>query len=383
MIEQHFVNARVVTRETDFHGGVVVVDGRISVVEPDLVAAPGALDMEGDFLIPGLVDLHTDNLERHYEPRPGVTLDAIGAVLAHDGMMATAGITTVFDSLSLHGDRKGFDRGAALAPMLSALNAAREEGILRADHQLHLRCEVTNPGLLKLLEPQLDNPLLRLLSIMDHTPGQRQWRNMSPADMRKMALSYGASEQEIDQHMIERLSERAADAAHANREAVAAIAREYRIPLATHDDESIEHVADAVAIGAVIAEFPVTLEAAAEARRRGMAVLMGAPNLIRGGSHSNNVSAAEVAKAGYLDGLTSDYAPISSLRAAFCLTELPFGMPLAAAVATVSATPAEIVGLTDRGVIASGRRADLVRVMRSKGGWPVVRGVWREGRRVA
>jgi alpha-D-ribose 1-methylphosphonate 5-triphosphate diphosphatase len=383
MAEQRFTNGRVVAGAAVIDGGVVVAGGRIAAVDASLGAGPGTLDLEGDFLIPGLVDIHTDNLERHYEPRPGARWDSLGAVLAHDAQMAAAGITTVFDSLSLHGHRNSIDRGAALVPMLSALEAAQGEGILRAEHFLHLRCEVSNAELMETLELYLDDPHLRLLSLMDHTPGQRQYRNIDVEEMRRRAVHRAEEGDTVDDMVAGWLRGETAGHAPANWAAVARIARERGLPLATHDDENAEQIAIARRDGAAISEFPVTLEAAAEARRHGLAVFMGAPNLIRGGSHSGNVSAAEVVAAGYLTGFASDYIPMSMLRAAFRLAEPPFGLPLAAAIATVTSAPAAATGLSDRGEIAAGKRADLVRVSLSRNGWPVVRGVWREGRRIS
>jgi alpha-D-ribose 1-methylphosphonate 5-triphosphate diphosphatase len=383
MNQTRFSNARIVTRDRDFIGGVVLADGRFAAAEPDLAPASDAEDMAGDYLIPGLVDLHTDNLERHYEPRPGAKWDALGAVLAHDGEMVSAGITTVFDSLSLHGDKKGFDRTSALAPMIAGVTAAHDGDMLRADHYLHLRCEVTNPGLGPILDTYSAHSRVRLLSVMDHSPAQRQWRNMSEMDQRKLVVALGWDEADVDEAEEGWRSNKLASVVQDNRAMVIDLARKLDLPLAMHDDESIEQVREAKEAGAVVSEFPVTIEAAAEARRQGMAVIMGAPNLIRGGSHSGNVSAAEIARAGFLDAMASDYVPLSPLRAAFRLTEAPFHMPLAQAIATVSLNPARIVGLDDRGEIAPGKRADMVRIRLSHDGWPVVRGVWREGRRVA
>lgn len=383
MTEIRFANGRIVTPDAVIDGGLVVADGQITAVEPGLQRGADALDLEGDFLIPGLIDIHTDNLERHYEPRSGVHWDALGAVIAHDAQMASAGITTVFDSLSLHGHRKSIDRQAALVPMLSSLEAAQDEGILRAQHFLHLRCEVSNAELLPTLERYLDDPALKLLSLMDHTPGQRQYRNIDVEEMRRRAAHRRREGEDIDELVESWL--RGETAAHAsdNWAAVARIARERGVPLATHDDENEDQVREAKGAGAVISEFPVSLAAAAEAQLQGLAVFMGAPNLIRGGSHSGNVSVAEVVSAGHLTGLASDYIPVSMLRAAFRLTEAPFLMSLPAAIAMVTAAPAQATGLTDRGEIAVGLRADLVRVALSQDGWPIIRGVWREGRRVA
>ncbi|MEW6018134.1 MAG: alpha-D-ribose 1-methylphosphonate 5-triphosphate diphosphatase [Pseudomonadota bacterium] len=380
MTEVRIFSDKVVTPSGQIAAELVLSGDVIAAVTPSRAPSADALDWRGDFVIPGLVDIHTDNLEKHYQPRPGALWDAYGAALAHDGQCVTAGITTVFDSLSLHGRKDGLDRKDALGPMIDAMDRAQADGALRADHLLHLRCEVTNPELLKLLEPHADNPRLRLLSLMDHTPGQRQTANVERLQER-MAAS-GRSPEEIEEVLARRHAGRDPGVAYDNRRKVVAFAREYGLPLAAHDDETLEHVEEAQDDGCAIAEFPVTLAAARRARELGMAVAMGAPNFVRGGSHSGNLSARESAEAGVLDILASDYVPLSMLRAAFMLMD-ETGWSPEDAVATVTRGPARAVGLTDRGEIAVGQQADLVRVSRRSDGWPIPLEVWRLGRRVA
>lgn len=374
-----FSNA-VVTPEGQFSAEVVIRDGVIVAVDGGAGPSREALDWSGDILVPGLVDIHTDNLEKHYQPRPGALWDAYGAALAHDGQCAAAGITTVLDSLSLHGRKEGLDRKTALGPMIGGMDQAQADGALRAEHLLHLRCEVTNPELLSLLEPHADNPRLKLLSVMDHTPGQRQTSNIAALEARMVAA--GRSEAEIEETVARRHAGRDPSAAHDNRRSVVAFAREYGVPLCAHDDATIEQVEEAHADGCVIAEFPVTLVAAQAARGYGMAICMGGPNFVRGASHSGNLSARECAQHDVLDILASDYVPLSMLRSAFMLID-DFGWPPERALATVAARPARSLGLTDRGEIAPGQRADLVRVSRRSGGWPAPVEVWRQGLRVA
>ena len=380
MTEVRIFSDKVVTPSGQIAAELVLSGDVIAALVPGRAPSADALDWRGDFVIPGLVDIHTDNLEKHYQPRPGALWDAYGAALAHDGQCVTAGITTVFDSLSLHGRKDGLDRKDALGPMIDAMDRAQADGALRADHLLHLRCEVTNPELLTLLEPHADNPRLRLLSLMDHTPGQRQTANVERLQER-MAAS-GRSPEEIEEVLARRHAGRDPGVAYDNRRKVVAFAREYGLPLAAHDDETLEHVEEAQDDGCAIAEFPVTLAAARRARELGMAVAMGAPNFVRGGSHSGNLSARESAEAGVLDILASDYVPLSMLRAAFMLMD-ETGWSPEDAVATVTRGPARAVGLTDRGEIAVGQQADLVRVSRRSDGWPIPLEVWRLGRRVA
>jgi alpha-D-ribose 1-methylphosphonate 5-triphosphate diphosphatase len=379
-MEQRIFSDNLLTPDGLVVGEAVIRDGVITAVDLRTSPSAQALDWTGDWLVPGLVDIHTDNLEKHYQPRPGALWDAYGAALAHDGQCAAAGITTVLDSLSLHGRKEGLDRKQALGPMIAGMDTAQADGALRAEHLLHLRCEVTNPELLSLLEPHADNPRLKLLSVMDHTPGQRQTTNVGGLQARM--IEAGRSEAEVAEMIAVRHAGRDPSLAQANRRSVVAFAREYGVPLCAHDDATVEHVDEAHDDGCVIAEFPVTLEAARQARSYGMAICMGGPNFVRGSSHSGNLSARDCAEHDLLDILASDYVPLSMLRSAFMLID-DFGWPPQRALSVVAAGPARSLGLNDRGEIAPGQRADLLRVSRRTAGWPVPAEVWRQGLRVA
>jgi alpha-D-ribose 1-methylphosphonate 5-triphosphate diphosphatase len=371
-------NARIVTRDEVFLGTVSVKDGRIAALSRDSTIIPGALDCDGDYLLPGLVELHTDNLEKHVTPRPKVRWNIGAAVMAHDAQMATAGIVTVFDSLSCGDIIEGSARLANLTAMVEGVTQAQQSGHLRAEHRLHLRCEVSSANMVSLFGAFADHPLVGIVSLMDHTPGQRQF--MREDKYREYYMGkYHFSPAEMADFTL-RQQENAARYSDIHRSEIAAMCRARGLTLASHDDATIGHVAEALALGVHFSEFPTTVAAAQTAHDAGIRVLMGAPNLVRGGSHSGNVAAAELAQAGILDVLSSDYVPVSLLHGAFILSREALDLP--AAIATVSAVPAEVVGLNDRGEIALGRRADLVRVHDS-GELPVVRAVWREGRRVA
>ncbi len=373
-------NARVVTPDRVTKGHVAVVQGRIAAVGDGGSDAAGAIDLDGDFLIPGLIDLHTDHLERHFSPRPGVHWDGVAAAMSHDAQIACAGITTVYDSLALIGGRETNDRHQVMGPMIDGLSRAVAGRMLRADHRLHLRCEVVEHDVVERFSAYLDNPLLQLVSVMDHSPGQRQFTNIETykkAHMRVLKLNA----EEMDRMVVERM---AASREHGptNRTRLAELAREHGLAFASHDDETGEHVAESAALGVTIAEFPTTVTAAAACRANGMHIVMGAPNLVRGGSHSGNVAAADLAARGLLDILSSDYVPFSMLQAAFALSGPPHGHDLPSAIATVTRNPARAAGLDDRGAIEEGLNADLVRVS-LVGGMPVVRAVWHNGERVA
>ena len=372
---------RVVAPEGVVAAQVEIEDGHIVAIVPsETRSSSDAHDLGDDFLIPGLVDIHTDNLEKHYQPRPGAHWDSLGAALAHDGQCIMAGITTVFDSLSLHGRKDGLDRKEALAPMIAAIDQAGAEGLLRAEHLLHLRCEITNPELLSSVEPHLDNPRLKLLSVMDHTPGQRQTADLNR--FKERMEKAGTGRQELDAMLAEQTDWRDQTVAPKNRETIVALAREFGIALMSHDDATIEHVEESHQDGCVAAEFPVSLVAAQRARELGLLNVMSGPNFVRGASHSGNLSAQACAAAGLLDILSSDYVLLSMIRAAFMLVEAPFNWPIQRAIDTVAKNPAHVCGLTDRGEIKVGQRADMVRVYLSPTGWPIVRAVWREGQAV-
>lgn len=373
-------NARIVTEDDVFLGTVQVSDGRIADLDIGNSRASGAIDCGRDYVVPGLVELHTDNLEKHITPRPKVRWHAGSATQAHDAQMASAGITTVFDAISCGDILEGSDRLANLQAMADAVTEGHAKGHLRADHFLHLRCEVSSKTILDIFGALADNPLVRIVSLMDHTPGQRQFVH------RKKYLEYyqgkyGFSDEEMGA-FTRRQQENAVLYSDRHRKAIAEVCRGRGLTLASHDDATLEHVAEAVDLGIHFAEFPTTLEAARASKEAGMMVLMGAPNLVRGGSHSGNVSASRLAEEGCLDILSSDYVPISLMGAAFQLHKGPLGMTLPQAVATVAGNPAKVAGLDDRGTIAVGRRADLVRVQDTDD-LPVIRAVWREGRRIA
>jgi alpha-D-ribose 1-methylphosphonate 5-triphosphate diphosphatase len=374
-------NARIVLAYRVIERGWVAwVDGRIAEIgEGDVRGANE--DAAGDILMPGMIELHTDHLEMHYVPRPKVYWDPIASVVSYDAQLATSGITTVFDSLRVWTEdgTEGVDGRSAL--LADAIGGAREADILRADHFLHLRCEVPMPNVVDEARQLVGRPDVRLMSLMDHTPGQRQFRDEVKLRDYYRGKGGGMTDAQLDVLFARRFEYQKAYAA-ANLRAIVALAQQYEIPLASHDDTTEENVSDAIRDRVSVAEFPTTMEAARGLHEAGIGILMGAPNVVRGGSHSGNIAAVDLAREGLLDILSSDYVPSSLLMGAL---QLPMRVPaidLAAAVRTVTKAPAEAVGLADRGEIAPGKRADLIRVHIARD-IPVVRSVWREGRRVA
>ena len=371
-------NAHLVLPDRVLFGTVHVENGRITNVQPGRAAHPSAMDLDGDFLLPGAVDLHTDNLERQVQPRAGARWPSRSALLAHDAQCAAAGITTVLDALCV-GDL-GFDedRPRTCTEGVADITALAPTGLLRAEHYLHLRCELPAPGMPDLLAALVAHPLLRLVSLMDHTPGTGQYNDM--VRYRAMRLRDGENTIETNTR-IAHLQDQQRRHRPANRAALLAMCA--NIPgatLASHDDHTPQDIAENIADGINIAEFPVAMKAARAARAAGQTIIAGGPNVVRGGSHTGNVAVIDLLRAGLIDALASDYVPVSLVEAAFLAATLA-QIPLPQAVGLITEAPARMVGLTDRGRIEPGLRADLLRVHLHET-TPVIRQVWLAGTRV-
>ncbi|MCU1715886.1 alpha-D-ribose 1-methylphosphonate 5-triphosphate diphosphatase [Pseudomonas sp. 5P_3.1_Bac2] len=378
-VEQILTNAQVVTAQQSFIGTVLLRDGLIAAVEPGVSRLPQAQNLNGDYLLPGLVELHTDNLEKHMTPRPGVDWPSASAVLTHDAQIVAAGITTVFDALSIGDVNPKGKRMQQLPAMLEAIAEASRSGHVRADHRLHLRCEVCHPDTLSVFRDLLEHPLVQLVSVMDHSPGQRQF-----AKEEKYREYYMGKYHLSEAEMLEFIAEQKANSIEFSDRYRRSIVDECHLrglSLASHDDATLAHAQESAGLGMSIAEFPTTYEAAQASHQLGLKVLMGAPNIVRGGSHSGNIAAAELAQLGLLDILSSDYYPASLLQAALLLVEQDNDYDLPRAIATVSLLPAQAAGLTDRGEIRVGLRADLVHAQ-VHGAQPVIQQVWQQAKRV-
>lgn len=376
--ETVLTNARIVLEDSIVAGTLVVRDGRIAEISEGSTKV--GEDFDGDYLIPGLVELHTDHLEAHYSPRPGVRWDKTSAIQAHDAQVVTSGITTVFDCLRMGSDEDGGFVKGEMREMADAIQAAERDDRLRAEHLIHLRCEVSAEDVLDHFADFETDPYVRLVSLMDHAPGQRQFQTMEQYTL-YYKTKRGLSD-EAFAHFVARRQEASALYAAPHRDTLARSCAARGITVASHDDATLDHVDEAVGHGVKLAEFPTSFDAADASHKAGMSVLMGAPNIVRGKSHSGNIAARDLAERGVLDVLSSDYVPLSLLHAPFVLADELDSISLPRALAMVTSTPARTVGLDDRGRIDIGLRADLVRVRRHAG-VPIVRSVWREGRRVA
>ena len=380
MIETVFANAKIITENAIIHGTIMFADGVISSIDSGTRVPLGAIDCEGDYVAPGLIELHTDNLERHLTPRPKVNWPKRAAVLGHDRELAGAGITSVFDALRVgsEADQKshGYLRYAreTVDHILDQIN----HRALKVSHHIHLRAELCTETLVEELYEFSVNDRVRLVSLMDHTPGQRQFRDLSK-HREYLVGKHGYNDAEVEAHWT-KLRELQTLYLEKNRAATVAYATEVGAILASHDDTTLEDVLESDRLGITVAEFPTTLEAAEACRAKAQFIVMGAPNIVRGGSHSGNVAAQELARGGLLDILSSDYVPAALLNAAVSLGTLLEDM--AAGIRTVTACPADAVGFDDRGRIAPEKRADLVRFAMHDG-LPIIKSVWSRGQRIA
>jgi alpha-D-ribose 1-methylphosphonate 5-triphosphate diphosphatase len=378
MTETVLTNARLVLGNSVIEGSILFRGDRIVAIDPGRSSTAAAIDLEGDFVIPGIVDVHTDNLERQVQPRSNARWPSRSAMLAHDAQCAVAGVTTVLDALCI-GDL-GFDkeRIKTFQDGVIDLDALADAGLLKSEHFLHLRCEVPARDVLTLFDPVARHPRVRMISLMDHSPGVGQYADM--AFYRALRRRDGTPEDHIERRIVELQDQRARLRAPHRRALLDRVAGR-DVAIASHDDRTEEEVAENARDGIRIAEFPVTMAAAKAAKAHGMTVIAGAPNIVRGGSHSGNVSAADLLRARAVDAFASDYVPASLAEAAF-LSAAQIGIPLPDAIALITDRPARMALLPDRGRLEPGLRADLVRV-RVHQGLPVVRQVWRAGERVA
>ena len=377
--ETILTNALIVLPREVLPGTVVLRGGEIHEVQPGRSHLPGARDLEGDHLIPGIVDVHTDNLERQVQPRASARWPSRSAMLSHDAQTAAAGVTTVLDALCL-GDL-GFDTGRTqtFQDGVRDLDALAGTGLLKSEHFLHLRCELPAADMVPLADRVADHPRVRMVSLMDHSPGVGQYRDLARYKQMRVKQQ-NLTEAEVDRRIAELLAQRGELRERQRRWLLGRVAHR-NLPLASHDDATPEEVEANAADGILISEFPVSMEAAEAAKARGVAVIAGAPNIVRGGSHSGNVAAADLVRAGRVDVLASDYVPPAMVEAAF-QAAASGATTLPRAIAMITDTAARMVGLHDRGRVEAGLRADLVQV-RPHEGLAAVRRVWRAGQRVA
>ena len=379
MHSQIYTNYRLLLPTEEILGTLVIKNGTIADIQPGIVSQ--GQNGNGDYLLPGLIELHTDNLEKCISPRPGVRWNLDAAAVNHDRDLISSGITTVCDAIAI-GDvtpREDSLRLHHYAPMIEAIAEGQSVGRFSCDHLLHLRCELGYEHLYKIVEPYAEHPLLALISLMDHTPGQRQFVNIDKYKEYYQG-KHGVPETKMEEFIQMRLENQHRHAV-ANRQALVRMTQNKGISLASHDDATIDHVQEAIAEGVVLAEFPTTVDAAKEAHNNDLLVLMGAPNVVLGGSHSGNVSAMELVELGLVDIISSDYVPRSLLQSVFIISQQA-NKPLYEAIKLVTLNPAKAINLDSKiGTLEVGKRADFLTV-HNDGIVPRILEIYKNGQRV-
>lgn len=363
------------------HGSIRIEDELIvEVIEGS--APDGNSSLSGLIVIPGIIDLHGDMLERDIEPRPGARFPTELGLFELDKRLAASGITTAYAAVSFAWRQNDIRSQEKATEIINTINERREA--LLVDFKVHARFEVTNPLTAPILTELLEARKIDLVSIMDHTPGQGQYGDVDRY-INFMQTWLGVDLDVFEPGMQERLMgairEKMLAQAAKPRDwdivrDVLRIATAYHIPVASHDDDTLQKVDEQAAMGVTMSEFPVTVEAAQAAHRHGMAIIMGAPNAYRRQSTGNNLSALEAIRLGLVDILATDYYPAAPLHAAFQIAEDGI-LPLHESVKLVSQNAADAMGLQDRGRIAVGCRADVVVV--EPGTHHRVRGTIRQG----
>ncbi|MGB5862798.1 MAG: alpha-D-ribose 1-methylphosphonate 5-triphosphate diphosphatase [Sulfitobacter sp.] len=339
------------------NGAVRVQDGLIAEISErpvkDSVHAPRHR------LFPGFIDMHGDMIELELEPRPRVDFPMEVAIGHLDARLAASGVTTAYAGVSFSRTAKDNERRSFehTSQIIRALKDNIER--LRVDHRIHARFDVTYTDAIAALDGLLSSGAVDLVSVMDHTPGQGQYRDLEKL-IAYRSHGQGVSMEEARVQIEERIAASVpADQVLDNLERVSRLCQSHGVAMASHDDDTVAKANLMADIGAVISEFPVTIEAAEAAAARGLMIAMGAPNAMRGQSYSGNLSARDAHAAGLLSILAADYHPAAILPAIMALAEQdPNGLAGAARLAT--ANPAKALGLTDRGDITVGKRADLV-----------------------
>ena len=355
-----YTNYRLLLPDEEILGTIAVKDGIITDIQPGVVSQ--GQNGDGNYLMPGLIELHTDNLEKCISPRPKVRFPLELAAVNHDRDLISSGITTVCDAISI-GDVTPKDDSLRIhhyAEMIDIVAQGQAAGRFSTDHLLHLRCELGYEHLYDIVEPYGSHPLLATISLMDHTPGQRQFVNIQKYKQ-YYTDKHGVPEAKMDEFVAMRLDNQRLHAVN-NRRALVELSQKKNISLASHDDATVDHVREAISEGVVLAEFPTTLDAAKEAHNNGLLVLMGAPNVVLGGSHSGNVSAMELVELGLVDIISSDYVPRSLLQSAFIISNIA-KKPLYEVIKYITLHPAKAIDLNSKiGSLEVNKKADFITV---------------------
>ena len=371
-------NARLVTPDGILEeASLRVENGKIAEIGQVALSGMREVNIQGNYLFPGFVDMHSDAIEKGIEPRPNTFFPVDIAVFELDKKIASCGITTMFHSLSFAEMEVGLRSNSAAAGIIRQINGFTAR--LKVHTKIHARFEITDMAAVPYLEGLIKDDLINLFSFMDHSPGQGQFRDIS-SYKNYYGPVYGKSDAEMD-GIIDRKRRAREDGAPDAIECLVGLCKEHSISIASHDDDSREKIEWLKELGVGMTEFPVNIEAVRAAREHGISVCLGSPNVLRGESQARNLSAREAISWGYGDILCSDYAPMTMLHAVLALERLAI-LPLHKAVNMVSLNPARAVGLADRtGSLEVGKDADMLIVDPSEG-FPRILSTFVEGKEV-
>ncbi|QGQ44457.1 phosphonate metabolism protein PhnM [Metabacillus sediminilitoris] len=353
-------SANIVTPEKVIYNGTVFIeDDKITQILEGLPPEiqPEDIDANGSWLLPGLVDSHSDAIEMELEPRPSTTFPLEVSFYELEKKLVGEGITTIYHSLSLleENAKKFIRKNSTVLSVVEGINRLAQ-GAFLIRHRTHLRYEITNISAVEEVKELIMNHKIDQLSFMDHTPGQGQFRDIEIH--KKLLIDHRRFSEEEAMEIIEESLKQVKLEDHILKE-LADLAREHQIPIASHDDDTIEKLDLVKEWNATISEFPIELHVAKKAKEMGLYVVMGAPNALLGKSHSNNLSAMEALEHNVVDILCSDYYPSSLLHAAFKLHAE--GMPINKAINMVSLNPAKALYIDHEvGSIKVGKKADLL-----------------------
>ncbi|ULL15259.1 alpha-D-ribose 1-methylphosphonate 5-triphosphate diphosphatase [Paenibacillus sp. H1-7] len=377
---QKICGGRIVTPSGTIEQGTLVIENGTIIEISSSASMPGPRDIDasGMLVLSGIIDTHSDAIEHEMQPRPSSLFPVEMSFYELERKLAGQGVTTIYHSLSMWDDNsaKEVRRNQSVKQMIRTIRRlAAEDHLIR--HKVHLRFEIVNLNAVPHIVEMLNNGELDQLSFMDHTPGQGQYRNL------EVQKKFVMERQKLTEEETLKVLEARRQQPKVSREdlqLVADLAGSLGVPLASHDDDSVEKLELVQSWRAAISEFPITMDVAKEAKQRGLHVVMGAPNVMLGRSHSNNLSALDAIKEGVVDILCSDYYPPAMIQAAFLLHNQ--GYELSYAMNMISLNPAKALGLDKRlGSLEEGKAADVL-LTRIHNGRPVIEKVWVEGQTV-
>ncbi len=328
---------------------LLIEDGRIAAIEPAPAAVPAhatVIDLRGHAVMPGLIDVHCDAIEKEAEPRANVLFPLDFAVAQVDRRNAAAGITTPYHALSFASNQFGVRNNDTAATLVRTVAAYRAHSLV--DNRIHCRYEVTNAAAVPVLDMLMAEGVVDLLSVMDHSPGQGQFKTLD-AYLSYMMGNHGMSREEAANAAAKKTAE--LDGAHERVNRLVTRAHELGIPTASHDDDSPQRIAAMQALGVRMSEFPINLETARAAATHALPTILGAPNVLRGKSQSGSMRAIDAIHAGVGNILCSDYQPSTLIASAYAAARQA-DLPLNEALALVTANPADACLLADRGRLA-------------------------------